>query len=358
MARGDNISTTVPSVGDSETGGTSDLLTIVTALVAIAETKVTPSEIDMDATLDFNSQSADNVKSVEFITQLSSPGNERLYTQNDGATDELYFTNGSGQSVQITNGGSLNVAATGSVTGAGYGSSGVEINWNSAGTEYRMKSGSGADDYASVVCDNVEFRDGSSHAVTFTAQGMSADYTVTLPAALDANAGLLSMDASGNIQHSGSITIASGDPITFTDYADWKHGSVTENIPMLTSDHSNFTGTWTASAAGVWTTTTNGAVAAWFPLRLKTGDVIKSIRVYVSNGGGESFTYEVQSRTTSAALSTISGWTTSSAGGTWITVDGGDHTVVSGDDYYFKLSGTKASGASYVAYSLEITVAR
>jgi len=349
MARGDNIATTVPSVGDSETGGTTDLLTIVTALVAIAETKVTPSEIDMDATLDFNSQAAENVATIEFITQVSSPGNERLYTKNDGATDELYYQNDSGQEVQITNAGALNVAATGSVTGAGYGSGGVEINWNSAGTEYRMKSGSGADDYANVVTSGIEFRDGSSHAVTFTAQGMSSDYTVTLPAALPAAETFVTLDASGNL----AVNDAS------TPFSNFLHDSYNVMVPMVAGEN-NTNGTWTQAANHQWSSTASGAHSLLVPLTgLKTGDVIKTVEVYVSsNADSDSWTYELQSAGTDGTLSTVSGWTRASTGGTWQNFNGSDHTVVEHETYYVKMSATKSSTGAYTVTALEMTLAR
>lgn len=313
MARGDNISTTVPSVGDAEPGGTTDLLTIVTALVAIAESKVSSSELSLDATVDFNTNAAENLTYLEFITQSSSPGNEMLYTKNDGATDELYFTNGSGQEVQITNGGSLNVAATGSVTGSGYGSGGVEVNWSSVSGAYLMKSGSGADDYADVICDDLLLRDGSSHAITLTAQSMSSDYTLTFPASV--TAGLLTTDGSGNLAYETTIP----DNLTFTgdcdfsggtiespDYSSQYHGDYVMSIPLSLAVP-NTGANCTVKAQSITWGNPNGSDYAVIPISLPVGARIKQISIYcLSNTGSTNVPWEfgTQDVTSTTSIST------------------------------------------------------
>lgn len=330
MARGDNIATTVPSVGDAETGGTTDLLTIITALVAIAETKVTPSEIDMDATLDFNSQAAENVKYIEFVTQSSSPGNEILYTKNDGATDELYFTNGSGSDVQITNGGSLNVAATGSITGAGYGSGGVAVNWNAAGTNYQMLQA--ASTYAAVTCSEVQLYD-STYVIGINPPTLSASYDLTLPASLPAAEIGLTLDASGNVAVSDDST----------PYTAYKHATVHRGLFFINADNTN----WGTDVSGVVTnTTTSGSQRLSYGVDLQTGDVVTAFKLYYStNNNPDTVTLDFR-KITSSGDTSIDSTTTSSTGTVTHTL-ASPTTIADDTIYYYKITHTGAASSSH-----------
>ena len=195
---GDAISTSVPQVNDPETTASQAATDLLDEFKTRLTSKVTPSEMSIDATLDMNTNALENVTTLEFITQVSSPGDERVYTKSVSGVDELFYQDSGSQEVQITDNGSLNVAATGGISGAGYGSGGVEINWNSAGTNYQFKDGAGADDYAAVTCDPLQLRDGSGYTLTVDAPSMSADYTMQLPAALPSNDGaILTMSSAG-----------------------------------------------------------------------------------------------------------------------------------------------------------------
>lgn len=349
MARGDTISTTVPSVGDAETQGTTDLLTILSALVTIAETKVTPSEIDMDATLDFNSQAGENVKYFEFVTQVSDPATaETLYTKNDGATDELYFQNGSGSVVQITNGGALNVAATGSVTGAGYGSGGVAVNWNSAGTNYQFKSGSGADDYAALTADGLQLRDGSSHAVTLDSPALAADYTITFANAVPGSESFLTLDNSGQLAYADNAT----------PYTNFKHAGVQVMSNPASSVASQ--GTWDPQGytyPGDWhTTATSATQTLQYFLNVKPGDEITQVYIYIpDNNASVTFTFRFRKRALpSGATTTIDTISTFNSTGT-ATWDVTDTTVAAGELFWVEVehTGTASNDVTVagVAYS-------
>ena len=228
MARGDSIGTSVPSVGAAETQGTTDLLTILTALVTVAESKVTPSEIDMDATLDFNSQAGENVKYLEFVSQGGDPATtETAYTKGG----EFYFQDSSSNVVQITAAGQLNVSATGSVTGAGYGSGGVAVNWNAAGTNYQMLQG--ASTYAAVTCSEVQLYD-STYTIGINPPTLSASYDITLPAELPAASRPVQINASGVVEFAGTRTI----PIGIAGF------EIVAGTPAWDSDHGiSFSGT-------------------------------------------------------------------------------------------------------------------
>lgn len=370
MARGDNIATSVPSVGASETGGTSDILTILTALVTIAETKVTPSEVDMDATLDFNSQAGENVKYIEFVTQSTSGGNETLYTKNV-TRDELFYQDSSGTEVQITSNGSLNVAATGSVTGAGYGSGGVAVNWNSAGNNYQMKSGSGADDYAAVTMAGLQLRDGSSHTLTMEAASMSANDTVTWPASVSptntnvltlANSGQMAVGGdwqidSGDTQtvaSGGSITVASGGELNLTDYADLVHGEIQKKLFPFVADNT----TWGTDFSGIVTnTTTSGSQRLSYPLGLRTGDRIKSFTLlYATNANPDTVTLDLR-EAVSGSDSSVESTTTSSTGTVTFTLVT-PYALLDDKQYYLKVTHTGTSGSDHQINAVFVTYDR
>ncbi len=207
MSYGTSLGITLPTVGTTA-GPTwaTDLNTAIQDVIDVLETKVTPAGMDINADLSFRSSGtsyrAKDLKAVSLTNQDSTLA-AATYPSTLFSTDvdgELYYNDNNGRQVQVTSDGAVNVSTSGGITGSGYGSTSVEVNWDSANMQYKLRSGSGADDYADVLCRDLKLNDGSANTLTVSAPALAADYTLTLPNAVPAASNsLLEMDTSGNV---------------------------------------------------------------------------------------------------------------------------------------------------------------
>jgi len=357
MGRGDSIGTSVPAVGATETGGTSDVLTIITALVAVAETKVTSAELNIDATLDANTQLIDNVTGLEFITQSSSPGNERLWTKNE-TVDELYYTDSAGTDIRLTADGALSVAATGAITGSGYGSSGVALNWNAAGTNYQFKSAAGADAYAAVTVDTVQLRDGSSHHLALATASKSASETLTFPADITpAATSPMAITSTGNVQvggdwqissgdtqtvaSGGTLDVASGGTLNLNSLSELTHGALSVQTTGTFAAVS-YLGTQSQQTDGSWICNAGSASQEiLIPLNLPLGVNLTSVKAYWrSTTGSPTVTTELHTISSTGTYASVAGWvTTDTSAGAQI-VTGTEAITSSSTQYVLSMSYT------------------
>ena len=205
MTYGTSLGVAMPVVGAAGPGTAlaAQINACVDAIIARLETKVTVAGMDINADLSLRSGATDfglvDVHRVELVDVLSAlsavtyPG--VLYR----VGSDLYFNDAAGNQVRLITGGALDTASVGGITGSGYGSGGIEVNWD--GTNYRFRDGVGADDFTALECDDVLLRDGSSHKIRLGAQNMSADYTMLLPAAPPVVPTLLVQTAGGTIAH-------------------------------------------------------------------------------------------------------------------------------------------------------------
>ena len=332
--RGTSVGYTAPAVGDSETAASQAVTDALTELITRSEAQVTIAEIDIDATLDFQTQAAENVTYIETITQGSKPTpTETLYNKLVGSVDELFYQDSDGTEVQITNAGSLNVSATGAITGTGYGSGGVAVNWNSAGTNYQIKSGSGADDYAAVTCDGLQLRDGSSHAVTLDCPSISASYTINMPTALPAAEVVASLDASGNL--------AVAD--TSTPRAAYKYATTEQTLHLAKAF--NMSGSWTTADTGVSNGATSSSQELVLPLDVVVGEVIDEYKVNVrTNSGTDTINANLRYVNAAGSMTTVSSGSTAATGD--IENTGIGHTVATNRSYFIYIQYTAAGGSS------------
>lgn len=261
MAYGSTHTATIPTV--SSTVGPTYASQVNAALAEIHATldvKVTPAGMDMNANLSFLSGG-----SYYALTNV-----ERMNLQNKGAainattypvalyavSGDLYFNDNSGRQVRVTNGGALNIAATGGITGAGYGSGGVEVNWAVADLAYKLKSGAAT--YASAWMNDLYLNDGDTNFVRITAQAMAADYALTLPAALPGSTSLLTLSSAGAIAASRDPSV---DTVTTT-------GNTTVGGSLAVAGATTYSGVISPAAIG---STTNN----WAPTGFATCSVIR-----------------------------------------------------------------------------------
>jgi hypothetical protein len=292
--------------------------TALSAIIARLEGKVGAADLDINADVSFKSgavySGAKDLHRAAFqsqtsaITAVSNPNTVYVLSGN------LHYIDGSGNLVQITSGGAVNVSTTGGITGAGYGTSGVEVNWDSVNNRYRMRSGAAADAYADVVLSDVLFNDGSGNFARLQAAAMGADYTMTLPAALPAAQSMLQLTAAGQV--TASNTLASGEHLTLVGTGRVKHG--TYNVVMVggnafgSNPASDF-GVNSAAGCNIFFITS----AVWMRVPLMTGKRLTAVRAAVVDNatGSTTVSIQLQSQATTGALVNIGSAATSSGAG-------------------------------------------
>lgn len=203
MAYGVPHSLSLPVIGtDSGTVGATKVNTAFEALQATVNAKVTPAGFDMNADLSYRSGAsyfgAKELQRASFrfqdigdIDPVDFPAT--VFVGEDG---ELYFNDLDGNQVKITAAGGV-TAAVGNITGTGYGAGGKEVNWDDTNLDYRMRSGSGTNDFADVVVNDIRLNDGSGNFARLGAGAMIADLTFTLPTTHPGSTSVMQMTSTG-----------------------------------------------------------------------------------------------------------------------------------------------------------------
>lgn len=156
--------------------------------------QVTPSGLNINSDLAFQSTNAYQLRSARFINNDSTLAEASDLTCVYVSGGNLYYNNASGTAVQITSGSSVNAGA-GSITGLPSGTASVTF---SAGT-YVFQSATSTSavlDGGSIILRN---NTASSKGLTLSPpNAMAADYGLNLPA-LPASQSFVTLDTSGNI---------------------------------------------------------------------------------------------------------------------------------------------------------------
>lgn len=232
MAYGDSLGVTLPEVLVTPGATAAGMINAaIQACVDRLESQVTVAGLDINADLSMQSGATPfgliDVHRVSFYDQTSAL-NAVTYPQALYAVgSDLYFNDDAGNQVRIVTAGGVDVSVAGGITGAGYGVSGVEVNWD--GTNYNFKNAAGADAYASVVVDDVLLRDASGNAIRLAAPaGMAADYTITLPGAVPAAQSFMTMDNAGAVAAPAVYAAGTFTPILQNAGADHAGGYTTQ----------------------------------------------------------------------------------------------------------------------------------
>lgn len=195
-----NMSLQIPTVGTQPNPDAS--LNVNTSLTLIdahdhtpgSGVQLTPDALNINADLDMQENNLLSVRSVRFEPQVSPISNpadlDCLYVSGV----DLYYNDGSGNQVRITQGGSV-TGATGTITGlvapasASYNSFSETFVWQSnANKPANMDMGS--------IIIREPVTNGFGVEIEASAS-IGADYTLTLPAALPADSALITVNSSG-----------------------------------------------------------------------------------------------------------------------------------------------------------------
>lgn len=323
MAYGGALGYTVPTV--SVTVGpdyATDVNAFLNALKAVVEAKVTPGGIDINADLSFLSGSTyyrvKDLLGASFRNQTAAL-NATTYPRTayfTGSDNDFYVNDGAGRQVRLTSAGAVNATTTGGITGSGYGSSSVEVAWDSGNQAYLLRSGAGANSYASAWLNDVLLNDGSGNFLTLAAPAMAADYTVTFPTAKPASTSVVQMDLNGTLTAapngnvattgtlaSGALTVtgaaavsglitatagltaAANQNVTISGTGDYKHGAFTKYYTGL-AFREQITGSNRVFDTSVGSQVNSAGTAQTYtcPLDLRSGDRITSLIFYVVGG--------------------------------------------------------------------------
>lgn len=378
MAYGVTHTETIPTV--STTAGPDYAEQVNACLEEIRDTldaKVTPTGFDMDSDLSFESSgtsyAAVDLERTNYENKLVAIS-AGTYPMSVYVVDgELYYNDNDGNQVQITSGGSLNIAVSGGITGSGYGSSGVEVNWAVGDSAYKLKSG--ASSYAHVWLNDVYLNDGDTNFIRLAAPAITADYTVTFPTAVPASelpvtmngsgtlatngtlANLVSFTTSGNgtvggnlqvtgtttstglITATAGVTAASGQHVTVSGTGRFKHGSYIRHVSAFAGHYAG--SEWEIQGNGYLNVNAGGAGGSLFiPLPLKVGERLTAAIAQVHGDGTNTLTADVyyvdDTGTRSSSLATYTSATT--ATDQTLPLVTGNQDVANNQYYYIEIA--------------------
>lgn len=306
----------IPASSTQQATARANITTILTGILNDIEPKVTPAGLDMTSALSFLSggvySPVTNVGYLNLQDRAATPAvNESLYVKDD----ELYYRDGGGNDIAITSSGSVNAAA-GNITGSGYGSSNIELRWDNTPQEYLLKHGSGTHDLADVVVDRVRMSDGSSYFATLgAAASMAATLAFTLPQAFPGATEIMTMDSSGNMDHTATPSITSLTASSTVTGSDLKHtGDRYLDVSVASSVSPSGLGTYIVSGGKLYWSSSAGSDQLYIPIQIPEGSRI--IDITVSQRPSATTPGQIQAYVTDSAGTLTSKGTSSFATGT------------------------------------------
>ena len=297
------------------------------------DAKVTPAGIDLNANLDFlNSatyRAAVNIERANFQNKGALISSATYPTALFVKSGELYYNDAAGLQVQLTNAGAVNITGTGGITGTGYGTGSVEVNWSAADGAYKLKSGAGANDYAHAWLDDIYLNDDSGNFLRVGVGAMASDYTLTLPAAVPASTLPLLMDTSGVVTTSGTLanlvaittsgaavigttlgvtglitadgglTAGAADDITVSALENFRFADASINLHCseFAFDPTEWTMDHSAEPNGGVLNNPSGLVRLWIPITQPIGYTFTSAQIYVQAANVNTLTATLTSMT-------------------------------------------------------------
>jgi len=287
-------------------------------------TKVPVAGLDINADLSFNSKRATTLNGVAFNAVGSDPvGVRELYSKAPG---DLYWSNGAGTHVQLTTGGSINVASVAGI-GGDYAGAGAAFDFIDASDSYTAKQqiGAGVRQWARLESADLRIYEFKAHPAAGPVPGLfvglaspaalAASYTLTFPGALPpAFKAVLQSDATGALSFSNSIeqasltggatvsglltantgiTLAANQHVTISGTGLYRHPTVTEVVAPHHGVES--TGTTNCQAnVGTGVVAWVGGAAAWLvPIRVQVGKRITSTTFRFKGNGVQTLTWSL-----------------------------------------------------------------
>lgn len=162
--------------------------------------QITPSGININADLPLNSNDLTEAHGIQFDSLVAAVTS--LLRSLQVVDADLYFIDGAGNSVRITQGGSV-TGSTGTITGLPSGTASAAF----AGATFTFSSATNTPAAMNFGSIKVRRTTLNGLGVTISANsGIAGDYALVLPAALPASQSAIVSDASGNLSFLPSVT--------------------------------------------------------------------------------------------------------------------------------------------------------
>lgn len=347
MSYGTPLAITLPTINGvaTEAEAATRINACFSTIKSRLEQKVSPASMDINADLSFLSgASYFGAKDLQRVawTNLSAALAAGTFPYTAFTLNgNLYYNDGSGNQIQITAGGVVNIAGSGGITGAGYGAGTplVEVNWDSVNNKYKFfGTGTSPNHYAALECDDVLLRDGSGNSVRFGTQAMGADYTMLLPSAVPGANSVVVMETGGNLSHTtapAALTLAAGGHVTISGAGRFKHGTLVHLISPAAAIGVATVGTVAFSPTlGSWSFT-NVAASVAYPLPFIVGHRLITVSLHCSFSTADTKTLRLRKIDSTGTVTTVQSLTTTSATG-WASrvFNFNDTTFATGETYY------------------------
>jgi hypothetical protein len=210
MALGDALSITIPAVGTAFPTAAQNINDALAAIQTVLETQIGPSSFNINADLELNDNSLLEAQSVQFTNKtaaLSASQTCRVYVQ----SNELYFSDGAGNQVQVTDGGTVGGSIAG-ITGDYPTDAGADVNFVASTNVYNFLQET--NQYADVqVGSAVLYGTGAAAATAVTVSrpvSLPSSYTLLLPTALPGSSSVMLLDAAGQVSSALTLPTLTG----------------------------------------------------------------------------------------------------------------------------------------------------
>jgi hypothetical protein len=276
MAIGDPITEPIPAVGEAGTGYATKLVNFISEVKTRLESQVPLTSL-LAGLFDLSNNAVANASYVSLYEQVSVPSTPVGSLQRYGG--EVYYVSPSG-AVRITNGGVLDIAATGGITGD-YAAP-AEFKYVLADTEFYAYSNqtAGPKEWAYVGARAFDIY-GTLTSTTRVriAWAGGSSYTLTLPTAVPGAQALVHMSAAGQLTASNSL--AADASLTVSGTGDFKHGEKTMSWAFGDVSFATFGSLvrqqWSAGPPRIFCTTLNAGGVAVVQIPLRAGWRVKKL---------------------------------------------------------------------------------
>jgi hypothetical protein len=327
-------------------------------------TRVPSAGININAALVFNGQRGTQIAGLALtdLGALLGGGAREIFVKGG----DLYYRNGSGANVRLTNGATLDVTSVGGIAGD-YAAVSAEVAYVDATDTYTLKQQlqTLVRQYARIACADIDVYEYKAAGVTpvppnrvriQSPAALAASYALTLPAAPPAATSIVQVSSAGVLTASNAaldaLTLAANKSITISGTGEIKHGTRTIRIHGSAFQGSTARATPNQTGASL----PNGQDNLC-PLPLIVGDRIQALRFFVRDAAtnlGSALLYSADSVGTSAVVGSAANSSGSGANQTLAPSFSSVTLVTSGVSYVANLVTSGGGGGSFFVRYLEV----
>lgn len=212
---GESMGLTIPAVGTSGTAYASQINTALETIQTTLAQLVTPASFNINTYIDMGTNSIRNATYLNLpnYTGTSSSNTNTLYS----VSGELYYRDGTGAAVQVTDGGTLSITAASGIGGDYPTDTDASFKYKTSETNYYAFSSVASEVLAGLVLGDVRIvsksATGVGYGLTATYVGISkttggTSYTLTLPNAAPGSTSLWQVTSGGTVSYSNTVSAA------------------------------------------------------------------------------------------------------------------------------------------------------